>query len=149
MLFSYLQPVNNQFNIMNCIPGNLHFWYKIFYFTICNAELGETGQAKAALAKIRSSYPQFPGITLDDMFEYDVILDRISQDVPFYRAMLKLLERHGHLYVPRRDPRYLRRNALIALGNAGGEEARALAAPFARSGDPVLAPPAQRVLDSY
>jgi epoxyqueuosine reductase len=59
----------------------------------------------------------------------------------------ELLERHGHLYVPRRDPRYLRRNALIALGNAGGEEARTLAAPFARSGDPVLAPPAQRVLD--
>jgi epoxyqueuosine reductase len=59
----------------------------------------------------------------------------------------ELLARHGHLYVPRRDPRYLRRNALIALGNAGGDEARALAEPFARSGDPVLASPAQRVLD--
>jgi epoxyqueuosine reductase len=58
-----------------------------------------------------------------------------------------LLERHGHLYVPKRDPRYLRRNALIALGNAGGGEARALAEPFARGGDPVLAPAAQRVLD--
>jgi len=58
-----------------------------------------------------------------------------------------LLDRHGHLYVPRRDPRYLRRNALIALGNAGGADVRALAEPFARGGDPVLAPPAQRVLD--
>jgi epoxyqueuosine reductase len=58
-----------------------------------------------------------------------------------------LLERHGHLYVPQRDVRYLRRNALIALGNAGGDEARALAEPFARSGDPVLAPPALRVLE--
>ncbi len=58
-----------------------------------------------------------------------------------------LLERHGHLYVPQRDARYLRRNALIALGNAGGAEARALAEPFARSGDPVLAPPARRVLE--
>ncbi len=58
-----------------------------------------------------------------------------------------LLERHGHLYVPQRDARYLRRNALIALGNAGGDEARALAEPFARGGDPVLAPPALRVLD--
>ena len=59
-----------------------------------------------------------------------------------------LLERHGHLYVPQRDARYLRRNALIALGNAGGAEARALAEPFARSGDPVLAAPARRVLDA-
>ena len=49
---------------------------------------------------------------------------------------------------PARDPRYLRRNALIALGNAGGDEARALAEPFAVGGDPVLAPPARRVLES-
>jgi epoxyqueuosine reductase len=57
-----------------------------------------------------------------------------------------LLERYGHLYIPSRDPRYLRRNALIALGNHEGDEARALAEPFARSGDPVLAEPARRVL---
>jgi epoxyqueuosine reductase len=30
-----------------------------------------------------------------------------------------LLSRHGRWYIPRRDPRYLRRNALVALGNAG------------------------------
>jgi len=29
----------------------------------------------------------------------------------------ELLEAHGRWYVPRRDPRYLRRNALVALGN--------------------------------
>ncbi|HEY6531619.1 MAG TPA: tRNA epoxyqueuosine(34) reductase QueG [Acidimicrobiales bacterium] len=29
-----------------------------------------------------------------------------------------LLARHGRWYVPRRDPRYLRRNAVVALGNA-------------------------------
>jgi epoxyqueuosine reductase len=29
----------------------------------------------------------------------------------------QLLERHGRWYIPRRDPRYLRRNALVALGN--------------------------------
>lgn len=31
----------------------------------------------------------------------------------------ELLERYGHWYIPRRDPRYLRRNALVALGNVG------------------------------
>lgn len=30
-----------------------------------------------------------------------------------------LLERYGRWYIPRRDPRYLRRNALIVLGNTG------------------------------
>jgi epoxyqueuosine reductase len=30
-----------------------------------------------------------------------------------------LIARYGHLYVPRRDPRYLRRNALLALAEAG------------------------------
>lgn len=32
-----------------------------------------------------------------------------------------LLAEYGHLYLPRRHPRYLRRNALVALGNAGDE----------------------------
>lgn len=31
----------------------------------------------------------------------------------------ELLERHGRWYVPRRDARYLRRNALVVLGNSG------------------------------
>ncbi len=31
----------------------------------------------------------------------------------------ELLERHGRWYIPERDPRYLRRNALVALGNTG------------------------------
>jgi epoxyqueuosine reductase len=30
-----------------------------------------------------------------------------------------LLDRYGQWYIPRRDPRYLRRNALVALGNTG------------------------------
>jgi len=44
----------------------------------------------------------------------------------------ELLERHGRWYVPRRQPRYLRRNALVALGNVGAgddpEVSRVLAA---------------------
>ena len=59
----------------------------------------------------------------------------------------ELMARYERLYVPDRDPRYLRRNALVALGNQGGEEAAALAAPYAAGGDPVLAPPARRVLE--
>lgn len=31
----------------------------------------------------------------------------------------ELLGRHGRWYIPRRDPRYLRRNALVILGNVG------------------------------
>ena len=35
-----------------------------------------------------------------------------------------LVERFDRLYVPRNDPRYLRRNALVAAGNVGGERER-------------------------
>jgi epoxyqueuosine reductase len=46
--------------------------------------------------------------------------------------------RYERLFVPRNDPRYLRRNALIALGNNGTEEHRALAERYAGSEDPML-----------
>lgn len=35
----------------------------------------------------------------------------------------ELLARHGRWYIPRREPRYLRRNALVVLGNADGPPA--------------------------
>ena len=50
----------------------------------------------------------------------------------------ELVERYDRLYVPRNDPRWLRRNALVAAGNAGGAEAAAAAEPYARSDDDVL-----------
>ncbi len=56
-----------------------------------------------------------------------------------------LRERYDRLYVPDRDPRYLRRNALVALGN-GPHEHRALAEPFLDCGDPLLEAPARRAL---
>ena len=31
----------------------------------------------------------------------------------------ELMARHGRWYIPRREPRYVRRNALVALGNSG------------------------------
>ena len=56
-----------------------------------------------------------------------------------------LRQRYRRLYVPDRDPRYLRRNALVALGN-GPAEHRELARPYADSDDPVLQRAARRAL---
>jgi epoxyqueuosine reductase len=50
-----------------------------------------------------------------------------------------LTARYDRLYVPRNDPRYLRRNALVVLGNVGGEEQAALAESYAAGDDPMLA----------
>jgi epoxyqueuosine reductase len=47
-----------------------------------------------------------------------------------------LAERYDRLFVPRNDPRYLRRNALVALGNTGGDES--VARRYAESGDELL-----------
>lgn len=41
-----------------------------------------------------------------------------------------LLGRFGHFYLPGRRPRYLRRNALVALGNTGGGSASSVAAGY-------------------
>ena len=49
-----------------------------------------------------------------------------------------LRERYDRLFVPKNDPRYLRRNAHVALGNAGGPEHLPLAAAYAATDDPLL-----------
>jgi epoxyqueuosine reductase len=49
-----------------------------------------------------------------------------------------LVRRYDRLYVPRNDPRYLRRNALVALGNTGGPEHRDAVAAYAADPDPML-----------
>jgi epoxyqueuosine reductase len=49
-----------------------------------------------------------------------------------------LRDRYGRLYVPRNDARYLRRNALVALGNVGKPEEARLAEPFLANGDELL-----------
>ena len=36
----------------------------------------------------------------------------------------ELARRYDRLFFPRNDPRYLRRNALVALGNVGGDPSR-------------------------
>ena len=50
----------------------------------------------------------------------------------------ELRRRYERLYVPRHDGRYLKRNALVALGNAGGVEDLPVIEPLARSDDPLL-----------
>ena len=49
-----------------------------------------------------------------------------------------LTQRFDRLYVPKNDARYLRRNALVALGNTGGPEDLALAEPFLDDEDELL-----------
>ena len=50
----------------------------------------------------------------------------------------ELVRRYQRLYVPRNDARYLRRNALVALGNAGGPEHLTAVRAHAESDDPLV-----------
>jgi epoxyqueuosine reductase len=49
-----------------------------------------------------------------------------------------LTSRYDRLYVPKNEARYLRRNALVALGNVGGPEDRRLAERFLDDDDEML-----------
>jgi len=49
----------------------------------------------------------------------------------------ELVERYDRLYVPHNEPRWLRRNALVALGNVGGVEHLPRLAEIAASGDEI------------
>jgi epoxyqueuosine reductase len=60
----------------------------------------------------------------------------------------ELLERYGRLYIPRRDPRYLRRNAIVALASAGTSEHEPLLERYAGSGNELLAEHARWSLNS-
>ena len=50
----------------------------------------------------------------------------------------ELVERYDRLYVPRNDPRWLRRNALVAAGNVGGAAERAAVERYTHDEDPLL-----------
>jgi epoxyqueuosine reductase len=50
-----------------------------------------------------------------------------------------LVDEYDRLYVPRNEPRWLQRNALVALGNAGADAHRELLERHAAGGDELLA----------
>jgi epoxyqueuosine reductase len=58
-----------------------------------------------------------------------------------------LVERYDRLFVPKNDARYLRRNALVALGNTGGPEHREAAERFLDDSDEMLREVAEWSLD--
>ena len=60
----------------------------------------------------------------------------------------ELLERYGRLYIPRREPRFLRRNAIVALASTGTGEHAPLLECYAGSGDELLAEHARWALTS-
>jgi epoxyqueuosine reductase len=57
-----------------------------------------------------------------------------------------LRERYDRLYFPRNDPRYLRRNALVAAGNSGEAALADAVRPYAESEDELLAEQAEWTL---
>jgi epoxyqueuosine reductase len=59
----------------------------------------------------------------------------------------ELRTRYDRLYVPRTDPRYLRRNALVALGNSGTAADIAAVEAYAASDDPLLREHAEWALE--
>jgi len=71
---------------------------------------------------------------------------RLADDATPTVSLLEWLERDGdelvaeldRLYVPRNDPRWLKRNALVALGNTGTSEHLAVVARWAGSDDEAL-----------
>jgi epoxyqueuosine reductase len=51
---------------------------------------------------------------------------------------VELVREYERLYVPRNDARWLRRNALVALGNVGGDEHRSVVEAYLESDDELL-----------
>ena len=59
----------------------------------------------------------------------------------------ELVSRYDRLYVPRNDPRYLRRNALVTAGNSGDATLAPLVAGDADDPDPMLRAHAEWALE--
>jgi epoxyqueuosine reductase len=85
-------------------------------------------------------------------------VEKRRADLPAGEAHVSLLDwlraddgglrrRYDRLYVPRNDGRYLKRNALVAAGNVGGDAEREAVAAYAESDDALLREHAQWALE--
>jgi len=54
---------------------------------------------REGVGRVQASPVQVGGVSLDPSRKYDLILDRISQDIPFYRAILKKFAADGTIVV--------------------------------------------------
>ena len=52
-----------------------------------------------SVADVTAEFVKIGGIRMDAPKRYDVIIDRISQDIPFYRAYLKNAMLHGTIVI--------------------------------------------------
>jgi len=66
--------------------------WSLVCLSVCHIELGETRQAEAALARLKSSYPQFPGITLDGILKEETFYEDPAV-VDRYRAILRRIDK--------------------------------------------------------
>ncbi len=81
--------------------------------------------------------------------------DGDADDAAGHVDLVRWLEQDGHavvdeydrLYVPRNEPRWLQRNAIVALGNAGGEQHRDVLRRYADGDDELLAEHARWALE--
>ncbi len=68
--------------------------WSLVYVTICQAELGETQQAAAALARLKAGYSRSPGMTIDAIIQEEVFYhDPATLDR--FRATLRRIEQEG------------------------------------------------------
>jgi epoxyqueuosine reductase len=74
------------------------------------------------------------GVAADEAEPHVSLVDWLDAETADLRV------RYERLFVPRNDPRYLRRNALVALGNDGGpdQETRSVIEEYAGSDDELL-----------
>jgi epoxyqueuosine reductase len=102
-------------------------------------EIGEGGRAGSARHDVAVSASSADGSSA--WIDLVGLLDAADDD---------LLRRYRHWYIADRDPRWLRRNALVALGNAAdphSREAQAVLQQWAESRDELLAEHARWAID--
>ena len=66
--------------------------WSLVYLTICHAELGETRQAAAALARLKAGYSRFPGITIDGLIKEEVFYEDLAI-LDRFRAILRRIDK--------------------------------------------------------